>query len=235
MLLKIASNRAAFSHEPYTTLLLPPCQVEHLWKYEKATPRYVATTLFAGKILKSNYPLNMTDEQHRPEEDKTPPTKNSEPAVDTPVEEMKALLRLKQRARIISEPPQIPMSIFIKIVLPIFFLLGVILLTAIMYYRRGGPIARSIPFPIETKSQTTPTPTLSVTGMSEQPKQVAKDGCIISGCSGEICADEPMFSACILIPELVCYESTICERQANGYCGWTQTPELTSCLNEYRQ
>lgn len=54
--------------------------------------------------------------------------------------------------------------------------------------------------------------------------------CRKSGCSGQICADEDMASDCMFRPEYACYRTATCERQADGKCGWTQTPELTQCL-----
>jgi len=64
---------------------------------------------------------------------------------------------------------------------------------------------------------------------SEQP---GKDmpACIRSGCSGQICSDQEMASDCMFRPEYACYRSAECARQASGECGWTITPELTSCL-----
>jgi eight-cysteine-cluster-containing protein len=61
----------------------------------------------------------------------------------------------------------------------------------------------------------------------------AAEGCIIGGCSGEICADEgsePTVSACIYKESFACYKSARCEKQASGSCGWTRTDDLTSCL-----
>lgn len=54
--------------------------------------------------------------------------------------------------------------------------------------------------------------------------------CIKTGCSQQICADEPMMSTCEWRPEYECYRKARCERQANGKCGFTMTPELTACL-----
>lgn len=56
--------------------------------------------------------------------------------------------------------------------------------------------------------------------------------CVVSGCSGQICADEPMFSTCEWREEYACYATATCERQADGVCGWTQTPELEACLGD---
>lgn len=57
--------------------------------------------------------------------------------------------------------------------------------------------------------------------------------CVPSGCSGEICADSaegPVVSTCIYRSEYACYKAAKCERQASGQCGWTETPELASCI-----
>lgn len=54
--------------------------------------------------------------------------------------------------------------------------------------------------------------------------------CVVSGCSSQICAEQPMFSTCEWREEYACYAEATCERQSNGECGWTQTDELTTCL-----
>jgi hypothetical protein len=62
-----------------------------------------------------------------------------------------------------------------------------------------------------------------------QPKAGA-GACVKTGCSGQICADQDMFSTCEWREEYACYQTATCERQASGQCGWTQTPALTTCL-----
>lgn len=60
------------------------------------------------------------------------------------------------------------------------------------------------------------------------------NGCKIGGCSGEICQDassEPVASTCIYKAEYACYKTARCEKQQTGKCGWTKTPELTTCLS----
>lgn len=54
--------------------------------------------------------------------------------------------------------------------------------------------------------------------------------CVKTGCSGQICADQSRISTCEFRPEYACYASATCARQADGACGWTQTPELVTCL-----
>lgn len=61
-----------------------------------------------------------------------------------------------------------------------------------------------------------------------------KDGCMIGGCSGQLCGDvsdiEGLVTTCEFRAEYACYKHSTCERQASGSCGWVQTPELMSCL-----
>lgn len=63
----------------------------------------------------------------------------------------------------------------------------------------------------------------------ENPAQSA--GCFVGGCSSQICSDqEGVISTCEFRPEYACYQQATCERQADGQCGWTETPELAACL-----
>jgi hypothetical protein len=55
--------------------------------------------------------------------------------------------------------------------------------------------------------------------------------CVIGGCSGQICAAEPLFSSCEWRPEYACFGQAICEPQRDtGRCGWTMTDALRACL-----
>lgn len=57
------------------------------------------------------------------------------------------------------------------------------------------------------------------------------NGCYISGCSGQVCSDRSdVFSTCEWIEDYACYRDATCERQRDGACGWTATPDLTACL-----
>lgn len=56
--------------------------------------------------------------------------------------------------------------------------------------------------------------------------------CYTGGCSSQVCSDkEGVITTCEYKQEYVCYKNATCERQSNGQCGWTQTPQLTSCIN----
>jgi hypothetical protein len=54
--------------------------------------------------------------------------------------------------------------------------------------------------------------------------------CRRTGCSGQVCADQEVVTTCEWKPEYACYDTALCERQADGGCGFTPTPELTQCL-----
>ena len=58
----------------------------------------------------------------------------------------------------------------------------------------------------------------------------ASKPCFPTGCSKQVCADHNVLTTCIWREEYSCYQNAKCERQADGNCGFTQTPELTSCL-----
>ncbi|OGG75357.1 hypothetical protein A3A41_04440 [Candidatus Kaiserbacteria bacterium RIFCSPLOWO2_01_FULL_54_22] len=60
------------------------------------------------------------------------------------------------------------------------------------------------------------------------------NGCAVAGCSGQLCvsADEAanIVTTCEYRAEYACYKEAHCGPQADGKCGWTQTPELQRCL-----
>ncbi len=60
-------------------------------------------------------------------------------------------------------------------------------------------------------------------------------GCVVTGCSGNICADEEVITTCEFRPEYACYKDAVCARQPDGACGWTETPRLTDCLRASRK
>lgn len=68
-------------------------------------------------------------------------------------------------------------------------------------------------------------------GMTCAPEAPVAKPCVVSGCSGQICAESEMVSTCEYREEYACYKSAICERNSAGSCGWRQTAELKSCLS----
>lgn len=59
-------------------------------------------------------------------------------------------------------------------------------------------------------------------------------GCAVGGCSGQICGEEgeveDIASTCEYREEYACYQVSRCEKQSNGSCGWTPTPEYNQCM-----
>jgi hypothetical protein len=63
--------------------------------------------------------------------------------------------------------------------------------------------------------------------------------CARAGCSGQLCVDASfgldngsVITTCEWREEFACYQAATCEVQDNGRCGFTVTPELTSCLDD---
>lgn len=55
--------------------------------------------------------------------------------------------------------------------------------------------------------------------------------CIVTGCSGEICAPMETMSDCAWLPEYDCLQYTQCGSfGVNGFCHWEKTPEYLECL-----
>ena len=80
-------------------------------------------------------------------------------------------------------------------------------------------------------------PCLDVCAGICKTKQGASDvECVIGGCSGQLCIaeGEDGVSTCEWKNEYACYQNAVCEKQQNGECGWTQTTELQSCIQEMR-
>lgn len=64
-------------------------------------------------------------------------------------------------------------------------------------------------------------------------KPVAGAGCVIGGCSSQLCVDAgkgDIATTCEWTEAYACYQTAQCEKQASGQCGWTETKELNQCL-----
>jgi hypothetical protein len=59
---------------------------------------------------------------------------------------------------------------------------------------------------------------------------VGNKPCIKTGCSSQVCSDREVITTCEWRPQYACYQRARCERQQNGACGFTETPELRACL-----
>jgi hypothetical protein len=67
-------------------------------------------------------------------------------------------------------------------------------------------------------------------GGSIKPGTGSMKPCFKTGCSSQVCSDHAVVTTCEFRPEYACYQKATCERQADGNCGFTKTPELTECL-----
>jgi hypothetical protein len=66
-----------------------------------------------------------------------------------------------------------------------------------------------------------------------EPEKPVEKQCMIGGCSGEICSDEPTMSMCMYDPKFACYKGATCAVQGDGNCGWTMSEELKICLDQH--
>ncbi len=64
-------------------------------------------------------------------------------------------------------------------------------------------------------------------------KDGAIGGCVVSGCSSQVCGEEIVTTDCMYREEYACYQKAKCERGQNGQCGWTLTPDINACLEQY--
>lgn len=98
----------------------------------------------------------------------------------------------------------------------------------------GNPVMESYPRQCRTKDGR-----LFVEELADQPSSsdgtgISANGCAVAGCSGQLCvsAEEAstIITTCEFRAEYACYREASCEPQADGKCGWTETPELQQCL-----
>ncbi|HEY5945444.1 MAG TPA: DUF6748 domain-containing protein [Kofleriaceae bacterium] len=62
-------------------------------------------------------------------------------------------------------------------------------------------------------------------------RRLVDQTCYVGGCSSQVCSDqEGVITTCEWRDEYACYQTATCERQPDGQCGWTPTPELDACL-----
>ncbi len=86
-------------------------------------------------------------------------------------------------------------------------------------------------YKFELKSGTETSATIVVAKQAAQPL----GACYIGGCSSQLCTDQQgAVSTCEYREAYACYKNAVCERQADGQCGWTQTPQLQACLTSTR-
>lgn len=92
-------------------------------------------------------------------------------------------------------------------------------------------VERDVELPDELLAPTS-TPSEPKDDIAEKPPvSTPQAACYRGGCSGQLCTDKPdMVSTCEWREEYACYKDAVCERQANGQCGWTESAALNACL-----
>src|SRR5262249_13843171 len=105
--------------------------------------------------------------------------------------------------------------------------------------KAGNPILESYPEQCKTPDGRTfvnpvqTAPQAPASEPQEVTEQYVQSGCMVGGCSGEICEEannEPTVSTCMYRAEYACYKSARCERQTDGKCGWTLSADSVACL-----
>ncbi len=54
--------------------------------------------------------------------------------------------------------------------------------------------------------------------------------CIVSGCSGEVCAETSMVTICLWLDWYACLRLTTCGRLSDGSCGWLPNEAFLACM-----
>jgi len=94
----------------------------------------------------------------------------------------------------------------------------------------GYPVMESYP-----EQCRTPDGRLFVNEQQTAPSPISANGCVVAGCSGQLCVSleeaEGLVTTCEFRAEYACFGDATCEQQASGKCGWTETAELSACLN----
>lgn len=93
--------------------------------------------------------------------------------------------------------------------------------------------------PIPTPAPTSaPDPAPSAPEPPEPPPapECQRDSdCKPAGCSGEICAAQPLGSACGYAPHFACFKQPFARCACtSGQCGWKQNPALDACIAKAR-
>ena len=62
----------------------------------------------------------------------------------------------------------------------------------------------------------------------------AQNGCVITGCSKQICANQETPSTCEYQEIYACYQNAVCGRSTDtGQCQWQDSPDLGQCLDKF--
>jgi len=98
--------------------------------------------------------------------------------------------------------------------------------------RTGGAIMESYPRICKTKEGE------SFIEEIEKPGATTSEDCKTAGCGDELCVEkesEQVYSICLFDPTHECYKYAVCEKQEDGKCGWTETKEFQTCMEEVKR
>lgn len=129
-----------------------------------------------------------------------------------------------------------------KLLLLLFLIIGVVLFFCALYHLLTGPATKTtstLPPPekelLDREKIEPYTHDYDIVPADELDVLPTENECVISGCNSEICSERSYDSGCVYLPEFQCYTAATCEVQPDEKCGWTPTPELTSCINEHTE
>lgn len=98
----------------------------------------------------------------------------------------------------------------------------------------GNPVMESYPSRCMTKDGRSFMQDIPAETSPAQNDGISANGCAVAGCSQQLCVSaaeaSTIVTTCEYRSEYACYREASCEPQADGKCGWTQTPELKQCL-----
>lgn len=101
------------------------------------------------------------------------------------------------------------------------------------------PMFRPTPIPtlyIETIEEIAALSTATIAPTRSATPPVTGDGCVRAGCRKCVSEEDAtrwMRVGCLESEADECFRTARCERQADGRCWWTGTPELNACLSKY--
>ncbi len=92
---------------------------------------------------------------------------------------------------------------------------------------------KTAPWPSDTKP--VPQPAQPAQAPKKVTKAILKDGCVLAGCSNQLCVDaslaKSMTTTCEYRPQYACYEQATCARnKKTQQCSWQMDAKLEACI-----
>ncbi|MGM0574843.1 MAG: hypothetical protein ACQEXJ_03810 [Myxococcota bacterium] len=97
-----------------------------------------------------------------------------------------------------------------------------------------GQVCLSQPCPMAPCTPDYCPPCYGVCGEPDEPEpEPEPTECMATGCSGTVCAAEPVYTTCEFMPWYACYEYAQCGLTADGTCGWSKTDAFEECMAQF--